>query len=214
MSAQDDRAGEPAAADAAGVAPAADPIAAVDDPLRERLVASEVIRKGRILAFRIDEVETPDGHRTKREIAAHPGGVAIVAIDDEERVLLVRQWRHAIGRALLEIPAGTLDRDAAGVIEDHAGAAARELEEETGYRAATWRFLGSFFTAPGFTNELMHLYLATGLTAAHADRLGPDEDERLELEAVPLADAVTMAERGEIADAKSIVGLLRVAHLG
>jgi ADP-ribose pyrophosphatase len=188
--------------------------AAIDDPLRERLVASEVIRTGRILEFRVDEIETPDGHRSKREIAAHPGGVAIVAIDDEERVLLVRQWRHAIGRALLEIPAGTLDRDAASGIEDHAGAAARELEEETGYRAATWRYLGSFFTAPGFTNELMHLYLATGLTAAHADRLGPDEDERLELEAIPLADAITMAERGEIADAKSIVGLLRVAHLG
>ena len=193
---------------------APDPIAAADDPLRERLIGSELIRKGRILEFRIDEIETPDGHRSKREIAAHPGGVAIVAIDDEERVLLVRQWRHAVGRALLEIPAGTLDRDAAGVIEDHAGAAARELEEETGYRAATWRYLGSFFTAPGFTNELMHLYLATGLTAAHADRLGPDEDERLELEALPLPDAVAMAERGEIADAKSIVGLLRVAHLG
>ena len=176
-------------------------------------MASEVIRNGRILEFRVDEVETPDGHRSKREIAGHPGGVAIVAIDDEERVLLVRQWRHAIGRALLEIPAGTLDRDAEGKVEDHAGAAARELEEETGYRAATWRYLGSFFTAPGFTNELMHLYMATGLTAAHADRLGPDDDERLELEALPLVDAVTMAERGEIADAKSIVGLLRVAHL-
>lgn len=191
----------------------ADP-AAVDDPLRERMVASEVIRKGRILEFRVDEFETPDGHRSTREIAAHPGGVAIVAIDDEERVLLVRQWRHAIGRALLEIPAGTLDRDAAGEIEDHAGAAARELEEETGYRAATWRYLGSFYTAPGFTSELMHLYLATGLTAADADRLGPDEDERLELQAVALSDAVAMAERGEIADAKSLVGLLRVAHLG
>ena len=185
----------------------------VDEALRERLVASQVIRTGRILEFRIDEVETPDGHRSTREIAGHPGGVAIVAINDEDHVLLVRQWRHAIGRALLEIPAGTLDRDAEGGIEDHAGAAARELEEETGYRAATWRYLGSFFTAPGFTDELMHLYLATGLTPARADRLGPDEGERLELEPVPLADAVAMAERGEIADAKSIVGLLRVAHL-
>ncbi|MEZ0241645.1 MAG: NUDIX hydrolase [Chloroflexota bacterium] len=186
---------------------------AVDEALRERLVGSEVIRKGRILEFRVDEVELPDGHRSTREIAGHPGGVAIVAIDDEDHVLLVRQWRHAIGRALLEIPAGTLDRDVGGAIEDHAGAAARELEEETGYRAATWRYLGSFFTAPGFTNELMHLYLATGLSPAHADRLGPDEDERLELEPVPLAEAVAMAERGEIADAKSIVGLLRVQRL-
>ena len=185
-----------------------------DDPLRERLIDSEVLRQGRILEFRIDTVQAADGHRSTRDIAGHPGGVCMVAIDDKDRVLFVRQWRHAIGGPLLEIPAGTLDRHPDGSLEDHAVAAARELEEETGARAGAWRYLGAFYTAPGFTSELMHLYLATGLTAANSDRLGPDEDERLELEAVPLADAVTMAERGEIADAKSIVGLLRVAHLG
>jgi len=187
-----------------------------DDPgeaLRERLVGSEVVRRGRILEFRVDEVETADGHRSRREIAGHPGGVAILALDGADRVLLVRQWRHAIGRSLLEIPAGTLDRHDDGTVEDHERAAARELEEETGYRAGRWDYLGSFFTAPGFTNEEMHLYLATELFAADADRIGPDEDERLELEAVALSDAVGMATRGEIVDAKSIVGLLRVARM-
>jgi ADP-ribose pyrophosphatase len=184
-----------------------------DAELRERLVSSEVLRRGRILEFRVDTVELPDGSRSTRDIAGHPGGVAMVAIDAADRVLMVRQWRHAIGRALLELPAGTLDRHPDGSIEDHAPAAARELEEETGYRAATWRYLGGFYTAPGFTSELMHLYFATDLTPAHEGRLGPDEDERIQLEPVPFADAVAMADRGEIADAKTIVGLLRVARL-
>lgn len=184
-----------------------------DDPLRERLISSEVLKRGRILEFRIDTIEAADGHRSTRDIAAHPGGVCMVAIDAEDRVLLVRQWRHAIGGPLLEIPAGTLDRAADGSIEDHAVAAARELEEETGSRAASWRYLGGFYTAPGFTSELMHLYLATDLTSAHEGGLHPDEDERLELVPVPFVDAVSMAERGAIRDAKSIVGLLWVARL-
>jgi ADP-ribose pyrophosphatase len=184
-----------------------------DDPLREQLVSSEVLRKSRILEFRIDTIETADGRRSTRDIAAHPGAVAMIAIDDQDRVLMVRQWRHATGGPLLEIPAGTLDRHADGTLEDHAVAAARELEEETGARAATWRHLGSFYTAPGFTSELMHLYLATGLTTAHADGLHPDEDEHLELTPVPFADALEMAMRGEIHDAKSMVGLLMAARI-
>lgn len=184
-----------------------------DDPLRERLISSEVIRRGRILEFRIDTVETADGRRSTRDIAGHPGAVAVVAIDDQDRVLLVRQWRHATGGPLLEIPAGTLDRGPDGAIEDHAAAAARELEEETGSRAGTWRYLGGFYTAPGFTSELMHLYLATGLTSAHEGGLQPDDDERLELRAIPFAEAVAMAERGELRDAKSIIGILWVARL-
>jgi len=184
-----------------------------DDQLRERLVSSEVLRRSRILEFRIDTVEAPDGHRSTRDIAGHPGGVCVVAIDDRDRLLLVRQWRHAAGRALLEIPAGTLDRHEDGSIEDHAGAAARELEEETGSRAGSWRYLGFFWTAPGFTSELMHLYLATELAPAHGDTLHPDEDERLELEAIPFDAAVAMVERGELPDAKTIAGLLWVARL-
>jgi ADP-ribose diphosphatase len=181
-----------------------------DDPLRERLVGSDVLRRSRILEFRIDTIETVDGRRSTRDIAGHPGGVCVVAIDAADRLLLVRQWRHAVGHALLEIPAGTLDREASGEIEDHAVAAARELEEETGYRAGTWSYLGSFFTAPGFTSECMHLYLATNLRQAPGDRLGPDEDEHLELLAIPFADAVAAAERGDFHDAKTIAGVLLV----
>jgi ADP-ribose pyrophosphatase len=184
-----------------------------DDPLRERLVSSEVLRRSRILEFRIDTIEAADGHRSTRDIAGHPGGVCVVAIDPDDRVLFVRQWRHATGGPLLEIPAGTLDREPDGSIEEHAGAAARELEEETGWRAGSLRYLGGFYTAPGFTSELMHLYLATDLTPADAGRLGPDEDERLELRPILFADALRMAERGEIPDAKSLVGLLWVARL-
>ena len=116
---------------------------------------------------------------------------------------------------LLEIPAGTLDRDpATGKIEDPELASRRELEEETGYRAATWQKLAAFWTAPGFATELMHLYLATDLTPAHPDeRLGPDEDEHLRLERLPFADALAALDRGEIADAKSIAGLLWVDRL-
>jgi ADP-ribose pyrophosphatase len=137
--------------------------------------------------------------------------VAIVAIDPDGLVLFVRQWRTPAERVLLEIPAGTLDivDEASGRIEDPDHASRRELEEETGYRAGTWQKLTEFWTAPGFASELMHLYLATDLTPAHPDeRLGPDEDEHLRLERRSLADALAAVESGEIADAKSIVGLL------
>jgi ADP-ribose pyrophosphatase len=185
-----------------------------DAELRERLVSSVTLHHGRYLEFRVDTIERADGTIATREICGHPGAVAIVALDDEDRVLLVRQWRHAAGRALLEIPAGTLDTDAAtGEIEDPALAAPRELEEETGVRAGHWRLLTSFWTAPGFASELMHLYLATGLRPAHEDRRGPDEDERLHVVAMPWRDAVAAAERGEINDAKSVVGLFWLARI-
>jgi ADP-ribose pyrophosphatase len=190
-----------------------EPGADQDANLRERLVSSELLRQGRILEFRVDTVELPDGRRSTRDIAGHPGAVAMVPIDPDGNVLLVRQWRHAIGQALLEIPAGSLDRHPDGSVEDHAVAAARELEEETGYRAGTWRYLGRFFSAPGFTSELLHVYLATDLTPAQEGRLGPDDDERLELERMSLPEAVAMAERGDFHDAKSLVGLLWVANL-
>jgi ADP-ribose pyrophosphatase len=137
----------------------------------------------------------------------------MVAVDPDDHVLLVHQYRSPAERALLEIPAGTLDQRPDGSVEDPDLAARRELEEETGYRAGSWRLLGRFWTAPGFTSELMHLYLATDLTAAGDDRLIPEADERLHLVRLPWREAVAAAERGEIVDAKSIIGLFWLARL-
>lgn len=195
---------ESAAADSAGPADAAGPA-----DLTETVVDSRVLHRGRYLQFRIDTIQRADGSRAERDVVGHPGAVAILALDEADRVLLVRQFRSPAGRTLLEVPAGTLDVDAeTGLIEDPAIAAPRELEEETGYRADSWQHLTSFWTAPGFATELMHLYLATGLRPAHGERLGPDEDERLELERIPWQEAITAAARGEIMDAKSLVALL------
>ena len=127
-------------------------------------------------------------------------------------MLLVRQYRVAVGALLLEIPAGTLDTTDDGTIEDPELASRRELEEETGMRAGSWRKVARFYTAPGFTSELMHLYLATGLTLADTNRLGPDDDEHLLLEPMPVDDAIAAAERGEFADAKTLVALLWLAR--
>jgi 8-oxo-dGTP pyrophosphatase MutT (NUDIX family) len=158
-------------------------------------------------------VERADGSLHTRDIAGHPGAVAVVALDTDGRVALVRQWRLPAEAALLEIPAGGLDVAEDGTKEDPDLAAPRELEEEAGLRAGTWRRLGSFYTAPGFTDELMHLYLATDLAPVAEDRLHPDADEALVLSWLPWREAVSAAERGEIRDAKSIVGLFWLARL-
>lgn len=187
--------------------PHPDPLPA-DDPLAERVVASEVVHRGKYMEFRVETIERADGSRGTRDIVRHPGAVAMLAVDDLGRVLFVRQWRVAAGRGLLEIPAGTLDVHD-GVTEDPDAAARRELEEETGHRARSWRRMASFWTAPGFASERMHLYLATGLVpVADADRLSPDEDEALELRHLTLDEAIGLVETGEIADAKSILGIL------
>ena len=135
-------------------------------------------------------------------------------MDDADRVVLVRQWRIATDGPLWEIPAGGLDPDEhSGRTEDPADAARRELEEETGFRAGTWRRLTSYWSAPGFTSELMHVFLATDLAPAHPDeRLGPEADERLRVARGPFDEALAAVERGEIRDAKSLVGLLWVAR--
>ena len=184
------------------------------DPLEERVVATEVIHRGRYLEFRVDTIDRPDGSRATRDVVGHPGAVAVLALDDADRLLMVRQWRVPADGALLEIPAGTLEVHD-GVTEDPDLCARRELEEETGHRARDWQKLAAFWTAPGFATELMHLYLATGMTGVsdEDDRLAPDEDERLELRHVPLAEAVAMVERGEIGDAKSILGILWLDRL-
>jgi ADP-ribose pyrophosphatase len=194
-----------------------DPVPFGDDPLEEHVAARELIHRGRYLEFRIDTIVRADGTTGTRDVVGHPGAIAVLAVDDDGRVLLVRQWRIPAGRGMLEIPAGTLDVHD-GITEDPDLAARRELEEETGQRATTWRRLSTFWTAPGFATELMHLYLATGLSAATGqDRLTPDEDERLELSRVAIEDAVGMIEAGAITDAKTILGVFwldRLARAG
>jgi ADP-ribose pyrophosphatase len=184
-----------------------------DDPLEEHVVASDVVHRGRYLEVRVDTIARADGSTGTRDVVGHPGAIAVLALDDDGRLLLVRQWRIPAGRAMLEIPAGTLDVHE-GATEDPDLAARRELEEETGHRATTWRKLSSFWTAPGFATELMHLYLATGIAGTtEDDRLVPDEDERLELRHVPLDEALDLVDRGEICDAKTILGLLWLDRL-
>lgn len=177
-----------------------------DDDLVERLVERQVLPGGTYLTFVRDTVVSSDGLRRSRDIVLHPGAAAMLAVLPDRRVLLVRQYRHASGEVLLELPAGTLDVLADGATEDPLVAAKRELFEETGHRAGSWRKLAEFFTAPGFANELMHLYLATDVVADPTHE-GPEEDERLELEVMPFDEALQLAENGTIRDAKTILGL-------
>ena len=167
-----------------------------------KILGSRIAYKGRHIQVREDRVIEPSGHETSREIVVHPGAVCIVARPTPEEVLLIRQYRHATGRELLEIPAGTLEDS-----EDPRDCAFRELEEETGYRATTMTERARFWTTPGFTSELMYLYEATGLTKTE---IKPDEDEVIELDIVSRSEALRMVEDGRIQDAKSILGLLRI----
>jgi ADP-ribose pyrophosphatase len=143
------------------------------------------------------------GRTATREIVEHPGAVGILPWDGE-RMALVRQWRHATGAVMLEIPAGTLEPG-----EAPRATAARELAEECGLAADHWEPGPSFFTAPGFCTERLTLFLASGLREEHVDA---PEDEELELAWLPLADAVAAVEDGRIIDAKSVAGVLWLAH--
>lgn len=167
---------------------------------REQTIGSERIYQGRVLALRVDIVRMPDGRERRREIVEHPGAVAIVAVDPEERILMVRQYRSGPAREMLEVPAGT--REAGEAAEE---CVRRELQEETGYRAATVRPLLGFYTAPGFCTEYLEVYVAADLTPS---RLTGDDDEDIALERVPLARVPELIRTGEICDAKSVAGLL------
>ena len=170
--------------------------------MAERILRSEYLYRGSLLKLRLDQVRLENQNVVAREIVEHPGAVAIVALDPQSRVLMVRQYRAGASRETLEIPAGTL-----GEGEDPALCATRELKEETGYAAARWDPMGAFFSSPGFCTERMHLFLARELTAGTAT---PEEDESITVEWLPLAQALDAIESGEIVDGKSMVGLLRV----
>jgi ADP-ribose pyrophosphatase len=161
---------------------------------------SEIFR-GRIITLRQDEATLPGGRRVTLEIVHHPGAAAIVAIDGDGAVALIRQYRHAAGGFIWEIPAGTL-----GDGESPADCARRELKEETGLVAAQWTALGSVLTSPGFCDERIHLFLARELRETTASL---EDDEVLTVSRVPLPRALAMVVSGEIDDAKSIAALYR-----
>ena len=174
--------------------------------LTEKTLSSEKIFDGRILHVRRDTVLLPNGHQSTREVVDHPGGVCVLALDDQERVLVVSQFRYPYGEVLRELPAGKLEYG-----EDPAQAAIRELREETGAVAGTFQPLGELYPSPGYCGEIIRMYLARDLSFGDTD---PDEDEFLGLERVPFSQLVEQVLSGEIKDAKTIAAVLNVKLLG
>lgn len=169
-----------------------------------RVLKSETVFRGRAFNVRLDEIEYAPGRTTRMEVVEHTGAVTMVPVDDEGRVWFIRQYRHPIGQELLELPAGTLEPG-----EDPAAGAARELQEEIGMRAEQLEPLLAFYLAPGYSTELMHVYLARGLRPAS---LPQDEDEVISPVPLPLAEALAAADRGEVRDAKSLAALFAAAR--
>lgn len=172
-----------------------------------KTLKSEKRYAGKVFSLVVDEVEYLSGRHGVREVAEHPGGAVVVPLLNDGSVLLVQQFRYPIKKELLELPAGKLDPG-----EDPQVCATRELEEETGYLAGSIRKLTAIYTTPGFCNEQLHIYLATGLTKSpHGQRLEEGELD-LVVKRLPLQKIVTMIEQGEIVDGKTICGIMMTAH--
>ncbi|MGO0060917.1 NUDIX domain-containing protein [Brevibacillus fluminis] len=169
------------------------------EPLYEKTISSQPIYDGRIIKVKVDEVVLPNGKTAKREIVNHQGAVAVMALTDDNKLLAVRQFRKPLERSIVEIPAGKLERG-----EEPIECARRELLEETGYTAKELTLLSSFYTSPGFADEILHLFVATGLTAGEAQ---PDEDEFVEVLHLSLEEARQLHTAGDIRDAKTVVAL-------
>lgn len=168
--------------------------------------SSEDVHVGRVMALRADHVVMPGGRVATREIVEHAGAVAIAALDEDDRLMMIFQYRHAVRRRLWEIPAGLLDH--AG--EDPAEAAARELMEEAGLEATDWSVLVDVVPSPGFSDESVRAFLARGLTEVQRPDLGDDEEADLELRWIPLDDAVAMVLSGEIVNAVTVASILAI----
>ena len=173
-----------------------------DMDLREEQVSSETLFEGKIIKVTLDQARLPDGTIAGREVVYHPGGVGILALDEDKTVTLVRQYRYPMGKVLLEIPAGKLDGD-----EDPNLAAARELSEETGLEADEITYLGYTLASPGFCDEALHMFLARGLTQKKQHL---DEDEFLEVLRRPFAALVDEVMDGTITDGKTSALILKV----
>jgi len=172
--------------------------------MREEILSTEAIFRGRVVNLDVHTVRLPDGEESKREVIRHSGAVGVIAVDAEQHVLLVRQFRIGANRTMIEIPAGLLE-----VGEDPEVAAIRELREETGYRPTGLEAIGGTHAAPGYTTEYIHLYHATGYEPAPLEQ---DADEFVESMRIPFSEALDLIDAGEITEAKSVVGLLRVAR--
>ncbi len=166
--------------------------------LEESTVSSETIYKGKIINVEKLIVQLPNGKLTTREVVRHPGAAMVVPITDDGYVIMVRQFRKPVEKVCLEMPAGKLDEG-----EEPAECARRELEEETGYRAGKIEHIISIDTSPGFSDEVIHIYVATGLTGGESK---PDNDEFLEIEKVKISDLIKLIYQGNINDAKTIIG--------
>lgn len=162
-----------------------------------------VVYRGKVFDLIVDEVEYPSGSRGVREIAHHPGGAVVVPLFDDRTVLMVRQLRYPLGTQILELPAGKL-----GPSEDPEAAAHRELEEETGWRASSLLRLTSIYTTPGFCDEELHIFLATGLTRSPRGHHREEGEYSMTLHRLALDDLVGMILGGELKDSKTIIGLL------
>ena len=169
-------------------------------PIEQRTVFS-----GRVIETRVDTLLMPDGRQITREVVQHPGAVAIVPIDREDNVLLVRQYRYAAGQSLLELPAGVVESG-----ESPDDTAQRELREETGYASNNLRALGGVYSSPGFCTEFLYLYIARDLVPG---RLPGDEDEDISVETIPMSRVDRLIRLGEIQDAKTVAGLLMARYL-
>jgi ADP-ribose pyrophosphatase len=168
----------------------------------EKLLSTNRMYSGRVLKLDLDTVLLPNGRTTELEILRHPGASAIVPLKEDGRVVLIRQLRHAAGGFIYEIPAGKLDPQ-----EDPRDCAVRELEEEVGYRAGFLELLTSIWTAPGFTDEVIHIFQGTNLEKGIQ---ALDQDEVLEIVELPLEEAMARIQDGTIRDAKTIIGLQMV----
>jgi ADP-ribose pyrophosphatase len=165
----------------------------------ERTISSRSPFSGKLIKVRVDQVVLPSGRKTEREIVVHRGAVTIVGIKKGE-VLMERQYRHTAGKVLWEIPAGTLEEG-----EDPKECAKRELMEETGYIARKMKELAHFYVAPGYSTEVIYVYLASGLKK---ERASPEEDESIETRFIPIEEALDMIKTNKIEDAKTMLGLL------
>ncbi|MBA7518292.1 Methanol dehydrogenase activator [subsurface metagenome] len=171
----------------------------------EKTLSSQLIYDGRVVKLRVDTVRMPGGRETRREIVEHRDCVAIVAVDADDNVLLVKQFRKSVEKELLEIPAGGIDPG-----EDPVTTVRREMQEETGYLPGKVEKLGGFYSSPGFCTEYLHLYLATDLTPSP---LYAEDTESIKLVRVPISQIPSLIASGSICDAKSIAGLLTYSSL-